>query len=165
MNMADRKRELTGWHVLAMLVAFFSVVIVVNLTMALLARSSWTGFVVENTYIASQKFNEKAAEGRAQAALHWKSDLVIADGKASYRLLDSVGNVVAAKRATANFRRPAYASEDQNVTLTPQADGSLAARVDVRDGMWIVEVHTDVANREHPYRDTRRLTLRNGAIQ
>jgi nitrogen fixation protein FixH len=164
MNIARRNREMTGWHFLAIMVAFFSVVIAVNLTMAFFASTSWTGFVVENTYVASQKFNEKAAAGRAQAALHWTSTLAIADGKVSYRLVDSVGNVVAAKHATANFRRPAYASEDQKVDLMPQPDGSLSAPVDARDGMWIVEIDAE-AGLARPYRDVRRLTLRNGMIQ
>lgn len=164
MNMTGWKRELTGWHVLAIMVSFFSIVIVVNLTMAFLARSSWTGFVVENTYVASQQFNQKAAEGRAQAALGWTAKLSIADGKVSYRLVNSVGDVVASKHVTVNFRRPAYASEDQKVDLISQPDGSLSAPVDVRDGMWIVEIDAQ-AGLVHPYRDVRRITLRNGTIQ
>lgn len=164
MSTASRQREFTGWHMLAIMVAFFSLIIVVNLTMAFFARSSWTGFVVENTYVASQQFNEKAAEGRAQAALGWTSELVIANGTVSYRLKDKAGNVVTAKRATISFRRPAYASEDQEVVLTGRADGAMAAPVAVRDGQWIVEVHAEVGL-EHPYRDTRRLKLVNGVIQ
>ena len=99
MSTANGNREFTGWHMLAIMVAFFSVVIAVNLTMAFFARSSWTGFVVENTYVASQQFNEKAAEGRAQAALGWKPELAIAGGAVRYRLLDSIGNVVGVKQA------------------------------------------------------------------
>lgn len=164
MNAANGHREFTGWHMLAIMVAFFSVVIAVNLTMAFFARSSWTGFVVENIYVASQKFNEKAAEGRAQAALGWTSELAVAKGKASYRLTDKAGHVVVAKRVTASFRRPAYASEDQDVVLAPQPDGSFSAPVELRDGKWIAEIHAE-AGLDHPYRDVRRLTLRNGAIQ
>ena len=164
MSTASGNREFTGWHMLAIMVAFFSVVIAVNLTMAFFARSSWTGFVVENTYVASQQFNEKAAEGRAQAALGWKPELAIAGGAVRYRLLDSIGNVVGVKQATASFRRPAYASEDQEVVLTRQPDGSLSAPVQLNDGMWIVEVHAE-AGLAHPYRYTRRLTLRNGVIR
>jgi len=164
MNIAQRNREMTGWRFLAIMVSFFSVVIAVNLTMAFFARSSWTGFVVENTYIASQQFNQKAAEGRAQAALGWTAKLDIAEGRVSYRLVDRAGNVVASKHATANFRRPAYASEDQKVDLILQPDGSLSARVDVRDGMWIVEIDAE-AGLVHPYRDVRRLTLRNGTVE
>ncbi|MER8829226.1 FixH family protein [Mesorhizobium sp. M0938] len=46
----------------------FATIIIVNLTMAVLA-SSWTGFIVENSHVASQEFNRNAQEGRAQAAL------------------------------------------------------------------------------------------------
>lgn len=164
MNMASRTREFSGWHMLAIMVTFFSVVIAVNLTMAFFARSSWTGLVAENTHVASRKFNEKAAEGRAQAALGWRSELKVADGKVSYRLTDKVGNVVAAKRVLASFRRPAYEAEDQNVVLTPQQDGSLSSPVELRDGIWIVDIHAEVGL-AHPYHDVRRLTLRNGVVQ
>ncbi|MCO5093545.1 FixH family protein [Bosea sp. (in: a-proteobacteria)] len=164
MSVARGKRELTGWHVLAIMVSFFSVVIAVNLTMAFFARSSWTGLIVDNVHVAGREFNAKAAEGRAQAALGWKPELVIADGKLSYRLADAQGKAVPAAQATVSFRRPAYASEDHEVTLTRQLDGSLAAPVELRDGLWIVEIRTE-AGLERPYRDVRRLQLRGGAVQ
>ncbi|ESZ68246.1 hypothetical protein X726_32300 [Mesorhizobium sp. L103C105A0] len=84
MNATTRKpREFTGRHMLATVLAFFGVVIAVNLTMATLANTSWTGLVVENTYVASQQFNKKAEEGRAQAALGWTGQLTIAWGSGS----------------------------------------------------------------------------------
>jgi nitrogen fixation protein FixH len=104
------------------------------------------------------------AEARAQAALGWKSELAIANGKVSYRLIDKAGNAVAAKRATANFRRPAYAAEDQEVALVRQPDGLLSASAQLRDGIWSVEIQTEI-DADRPYRETRRLTLRNGVIQ
>lgn len=164
MNTAGRNREFTGWHMLAIMVAFFSVIITVNLTMAFFARSSWTGFVVENTYVASEQFNRKAAEGRAQAALGWKPELAVAKGMISYRLLDGSGDVVAANQVTASFRRPASASQDQDVALTRQPDASFSAPVELQDGLWIVEIHSEVGI-DHPYRDVRRLTVRDGTAQ
>ncbi|MCP8894612.1 FixH family protein [Shinella daejeonensis] len=164
MKSQAKKGQFTGWHMLAIMVAFFSVIIVVNLTMAFFARSSWTGMVVGNTHIASRQFNEKAAEGRAQMALGWKPELTIVDGKVHYRLVDSIGNVMAATRVTASFRRPTHASEDQEVVLTRQPDASFSGSVELRDGLWIVEVDSE-AGLAHPYRDTRRLTFRNGTIQ
>lgn len=44
-------------------------IIIVDLTMPVLASRSWTGFVVNNSHVASQEFNRNAQEGRAQAAL------------------------------------------------------------------------------------------------
>ncbi len=164
MTMASRTREFTGWHMLAIMVAFFSVIITVNLTMAYMARSSWTGLVAENTHIASREFNAKAAEGRAQAALGWTSEFSVTEGKVRYKLTDKAGNVVMAKRATASFRRPAYEAEDQDVVLTSQADGWLVSPVALRDGIWSVEISAEVGL-AHPYRDMRRLTLRDGLPQ
>ncbi|RWI43901.1 MAG: cytochrome oxidase, partial [Mesorhizobium sp.] len=86
-----KPREFTGRHMLVSILAFFAVVIGVNLTMATLARRSWTGLVVENTYVASQQFNERAREGRAQAALGWKGKLTIASGEVRYSLADAQG--------------------------------------------------------------------------
>lgn len=164
MSMAERKREFTGWHMLAIMVAFFSVVISVNLTMAYFARSSWTGFVVENRYVASREFNGKVAEHQARTALGWTSELGIAGGALSYRLTDSAGNVVAAKRATASFRRPATAVEDLEIAMTPRADGSFAAPIDLRDGVWIAQIVAE-AGLDQPYRYSRRIILREGRIQ
>jgi nitrogen fixation protein FixH len=39
------ERTLTGWHVLAIIIAFFAVVIGANLTLAVFAHTSWTGLV------------------------------------------------------------------------------------------------------------------------
>lgn len=49
-------------------------IIIVDLMMAVLASRSWTGFVVNNSHVASQEFNRKAGEG-AQAALGWSGPL------------------------------------------------------------------------------------------
>lgn len=164
MSAEGRKGEFTGWHMLAIMVAFFSVIIAVNLTMAFFAQSSWTGFVVENTYVASQQFNQKAAEGRAQAALGWNPELTMADGEIQYRLVDGNGNAVTASQVIANFRRPVSDLEDQDVVLVLQSDGSFSAPVDLGDGVWIVEIHTE-AGIGHPYRDVRRLSLKDGVVQ
>lgn len=161
MNGHEGARQFTGRHMLAIMVAFFSVIIAVNLTMAYFARSSWTGFVVENTYVASQQFNQKAAEGRVQAALGWKPELTMTGGMIRYRLSDGAGNVVAASQVTATFRRPVSDAQDQEVALAIQPDGAFSAPVDLGDGAWIVEIHSE-AGIGHPYRDIRRLSLQDG---
>ena len=62
------RKEFTGRHMAAILVAGFGVVIAVNLMMARFAVSTFGGVVVENSYVASQEFNtwlERAAQSRA----------------------------------------------------------------------------------------------------
>ena len=85
--------EFTGRHMLVIMLAFFGVIIAVNLTMASFANSSWSGLVVKNSYVASQEFNEKAAAGRAQAALGWSATMAFAKGEFIYSLVDKDGNL------------------------------------------------------------------------
>jgi nitrogen fixation protein FixH len=161
---ARSPREFTGKHMLAIILAFFGVVITVNLTMATLATTSWTGLVVENTYVASQQFNKKAEEGRAQAALGWTAKLTVANGEVRYGLTDAAGKPVALHGVKVLFRHPAYESEDESVVLAPGQGQEFAARHVPRDGVWIVEVDADAGLAE-PYRDVRRVMISHGAIQ
>jgi len=163
--MTGGRGEFTGRHMLLIMVAFFGVIIAVNLTMAFMARRSWTGIVVENTYVASQEFNANAAEGRAQAALGWRSELEIAGGTVRYRLLDRSGAPVHSDDVTARFRHPAYESADREAVLVPDADGSFSAPVELPDGQWIVSTAAVVTALDSPYREARRVTIRDGALR
>ncbi|MES2781993.1 MAG: FixH family protein [Pseudomonadota bacterium] len=63
--------KFTGWHMTAILVAFFAVVMAVNFTMARMAVSSFGGTVVDNSYVASQKYNRWLTEAAQQDRLGW----------------------------------------------------------------------------------------------
>ncbi|MGB3832187.1 MAG: FixH family protein [Mesorhizobium sp.] len=156
--------EFTGRHMLFIMLAFFGVIIAVNVLMATFARTSWTGLVVENTYVASQEFNHKAAEGRAQAALHWKGRLSIAEGAVRYELADASGSRIAPRAVTVFFRHPAYEMQDRTIRLERAADGAFVSGETVRDGVWIVEVDADVG-REAPYRQVERVLVKDGAVE
>ena len=161
---SQKSREFTGRHMLFIILGFFAVVIGVNLTMATLASTSWTGLVVENTYVASQQFNRKAEEGRAQAALGWTGDLTIASGNVRYRLSDAAGKPVPLHGVKVLFRHPAYEAEDKTVTLSPGSGQEFSARHAPKDGVWIVEIDADAGLAE-PYRDVRRIMISHGAVQ
>ncbi|MBX3532079.1 MAG: FixH family protein [Rhizobiaceae bacterium] len=153
----------TGRHMLLVMLAFFGVIIAVNVTMAVFAGSSWTGFVVRNSYVASQEFNGKVAAARMQDALGWTAELSIANGHALLTLADRDGRSVAMERAQIVLRNPASDADDRTVELA--ADGnSMSARVDLRDGLWVVEIDAFVAGHQ-PWRDTRRIHVAGGAIR
>lgn len=165
MNTRERKpAEFTGRHMLAIMLAFFGVIIAVNLVMATLASKSWTGLVVKNTYVASQQFNRKAEAGRKQAALGWSGELAIRGGEIRYVLRDRAGSPVEVLGASALFRRPAYEAEDQTIALEASEGGAFVARHSLRDGVWIAEIDADIGA-DAPYRDVRRLVLTNGEIR
>jgi len=165
----QKQREFTGKHMLIVIISFFAVVIGVNVTMATLAEKSWTGLVVENTYVASQQFNEEARKGRAQAALGWTGTLTIASGEVRYGLVDAQGKAVPLHGVKVLFRHPAYEAEDEIVTLASPPAGAaakaeeLAARHTPKDGVWIVEIDAD-AGLTSPFRDVRRIMISKGAL-
>ena len=64
-------RRFTGWHFTAIIIAFFGVVIAVNLTMAVFATRTFGGVVVENSYVASQKYNDWLEAAKRQQKLAW----------------------------------------------------------------------------------------------
>ena len=68
-------RRFTGYHMLAWTVGFFLVVIGVNAVMATIAARSFTGTVVENSYVASQHFNRWLDEAKAQERLGWNATI------------------------------------------------------------------------------------------
>lgn len=155
--------EFTGRHMLVIMLAFFGVIIGVNVLMAVVAGSSWTGFVVKNSYVASQEFNEKVAAARAQAALGWTPKLTISGGKVHFALSDAVGKPVPITGGSAAFRRPAYEAEDVTVALTGAAN-SASGEVALRDGNGIVEINAN-AGLDHPWHEILRIVVRDGELQ
>ena len=162
-SQTSAKSQFTGRHMLAIMFAFFGVIITVNVTMATLANTSWTGFVVKNSYIASQEFNRQAEEGRRQQALGWTADLAIAENRLRFALVDAEGQAVRLAGGEATFRRPASDREDMTVALGVTG-GALEGSVEMSDGVWIVEVLAD-AGLSQPYRETRRLIARGGTAR
>lgn len=163
MNPDSREAAFTGRHMLLVMLAFFGVIIAVNVTMAWFARSSWAGLVVENSYVASQQFNAKMAETRAQQALKWTGRLTIEDGKVRYRITDARGAEVPLVAVAVTFRRPVDDREDQTIALARDAGGYAAAH-EVADGAWLVEIDSD-ANLPNLYRETRRIQIARGRLQ
>jgi len=165
------RNEFTGKHMLAIMCAFFGVIIADNLTMATFARTSWSGLVVQNSYVAGQEINAKLAEGRYQTELGWSADIALGEGVLRFSLVDAQGESVALDGGVANLRRPVGDADDMSVTLVAGTDG-LEAPVAVADGAWIIEIRADVAadkareaGLDHPYRETKRVQLRGGMIK
>lgn len=129
----------TGYHMLAIMVAFFGVIISVNLTMAWYATSSWSGLVAQNTYIASQQFNSRAAAMRAMAASGIKGEVIVTPGHIAYVLHERDGSPAKADSVTAHFKRPVGEHEDFQVELTRTGDGRFEIDHTVLAGDWIVE--------------------------
>lgn len=138
--MTTSTQGFTGRHMLLATCSFFAVVIGVNVTMAWFASSSWSGLVVENTYVASQEFNAKAAAMKAMAASGIIGKLSLAGGRIHYDIRNRDGSPTLVDEVAANFKRPVGDHEDFHVAFTKIGEGQFEFQHRVASGDWIVEV-------------------------
>lgn len=143
---------------------FFGVIITVNLTMAYFATSTWSGLVVKNSYVASQEFNGKVEQVKAQEALGWKGSLTSAAGVVRWSLIDAGAKPVPADAVTIRFRRPVTESADATLTLAPAGDGVWQADFPLGDGAWIAVIDVNSAT-NGMWRETLRFAVSNGVIK
>ena len=134
---AKRRRPFTGWHMTAILVAFFGVVIAVNVLMATMAVRTFGGTVVDNSYVASQQFNGWLEQSRAQRALGW--DVAVArgaDGAPVITATDAAGQPLVGAVVTATVRHPLGRMADRPLRLTSAGDGRFTASEPLAAGRW-----------------------------
>jgi nitrogen fixation protein FixH len=122
MNRAPAPKALTGRMVFAMLVAFFSVVIGVNLVMMRLAIKTLPGTEVDSAYSASLAYEKEIATAREQAARNWKVDAHVersGQGGATLQVeaRDNSGRPMTGLTFEGRFERPTDRRADLPVTL------------------------------------------------
>ncbi len=130
----------TGRHIAMILVAFFTVVITVNIYMARSAISTFGGEVVENSYVASQHYNKWLDEAAREKALGWQAKATRdADGRVSVTLAGAPANAVLAGDA----RHPLGRLPDQMLKFQRQADGSWLSDKPLPQGRWTLRIEAD----------------------
>jgi nitrogen fixation protein FixH len=136
----------TGRHMTAIMIAFFSVVIAVNLLMASMAGATFGGVVVENSYVASQHFNRWLDEAEAEKALGWTADLTRRhDGRVTLAL---AGPDQAPEAVTAVARHPLGREADQTLAFVAQGGGRFLSTRSLPDGRWRLRLAVRADGRE-----------------
>ena len=123
MRSATAPREFTGRHMLASILAFFGVIIAVNLTMAYFANSTWSGLVVANGYIASQSFDDDLAKARAQDAMGWTVEVSHETNRVKVSFADRSNAPLSGMTVTGMLRRPTTDRQDQALTFASEGAG------------------------------------------
>lgn len=141
-------RPFTGWHMAAIMVSFFAVIIAVNLTMAFFARSSWTGLVVKNSYVASQSFNRDAEIARQQQALGWQMTLSVKRDAVQLSVLDRENQAMAGLRIRAVLQRPTDEAGDQVLKLQETGAGNYRTEAAIGGGVWVADITAEKTNNE-----------------
>lgn len=126
-------RRFTGWHMLAALLLMFGTIIAVNVVMASVAVSTFGGRVVDNSYVASQRFNGWLAQARAQEALGWTIELSRSKGGR----LELRTNAPAGAVVTGIAEHPLGREESRALRFTGN-NGSFSAAAP--PGRWLIKL-------------------------
>ena len=155
----DDDHPMTGWHMLAMLLAFFGVVIAVNIALAVAATGTFPGLVVENSYVASQHYDEMLAKARAQDAENWRYSLASEGGRLRVSLARGDEEPLRGLRVVAYVGRPSTTEDDRTFELAPASDGSYVTNDPLPAGLWEVDVEAARAE-EILFRTTKEIYVR-----
>ncbi|HEY9013142.1 MAG TPA: FixH family protein [Devosia sp.] len=134
--MSAQAKEFTGRHMWLVFGGFFGVIIAVNVGMAVVASTSWTGLVVQNSYVASQEFEDKRLAHEAQRAAGWQTRFDYEPGVATLVVVDGTGGPVDLGQVTLKVNRPVGGHDDQTVVLGRAAGGGYQAPLTLAAGVW-----------------------------
>lgn len=146
-------KPLTGGKVLAMLLAFFGVVIGINMVMMRLAIQTLPGTEVDSAYSASLAYEKEIAAARDQSARNWKVDAHVqraADGGATLLVeaRDDTGRPMSGLKFLGRFERPTDRRADQPVELAETGIGIYRGRAaTIAPGQWDLVIEGDAAGR------------------
>ncbi|GGI72272.1 cytochrome oxidase [Polymorphobacter multimanifer] len=131
-------RRFTGRHMLAAMLGFFGIIIAVNFTMAWFASSTFGGTVVDNSYVASQKYNQWLAAARAQEALGWTVAMTLDPARHV-----EVTASLPATRVTGTATHPLGRLPEQALAFVQTGEGRYRATTPLPPGRYLVRIIVD----------------------
>ncbi|MCW3849499.1 FixH family protein [Sphingomonas sp. LB-2] len=138
-------RQFTGRHMTAIMVAFFAVVIGVNVVMARSAIGTFGGVVVDNSYVASQKFNTWLRDADAQDRLGWRARASAEPGDRLVVTLAGPREPVTRATVTVEAEHPVGRLKSQQLTLTEERPGVYTAPHALPRGRWRLHIEARAA--------------------
>jgi nitrogen fixation protein FixH len=146
-------KPLTGRKVLFMLLAFFGVVIGVNMTMMKLAILTLPGTEVDSAYSASLAYESEIVAAHDQNARNWKVDAHIQrspDGGATLQVeaRDNSGMPMSGLKFQGRFERPTDRRADLPLALAETGIGIYRGSAPmIAPGQWDLVLEGDAAGR------------------
>jgi nitrogen fixation protein FixH len=130
------KGEFTGRHMLMIMVAFFGLVIAVNILLAVKSVETFSGLVVNNSYVASQTFDKDTDKLAADAAMDVHPELSIAHGMVHLKLATAAGQPIEAQNLHLTLGHAVSASTDQALVFASLGMGEFEAKANLTGGYW-----------------------------
>jgi nitrogen fixation protein FixH len=142
-NSGAAKPGLKGWHVLAILLGFFGSVMTVNVVMAALAISTFSGVDGVDTYQHGLGYNKTIAEAAQQERVGWTNAIAFAGNGSglTITLIDREARPVPALTITGTIGRGATDQFDRVVAFHETVPGVYEAPLGVMPpGSWFVSL-------------------------
>lgn len=136
-------RQLTGKHVLAMFIAFFAVVVTVNMIMFRAATSTFGGVETDSAYKVGLAYNDQLEAARKQAALGWRVDAKVDGEHVSLTVRDRDGQIVPGLDGDVLLAWPADRRLDRKGVISARDGGRYDVTLDkpLPPGQWDVVVN------------------------
>ncbi|OHD00530.1 MAG: hypothetical protein A2885_01490 [Sphingopyxis sp. RIFCSPHIGHO2_01_FULL_65_24] len=152
--MTDKRerKPFTGRHAAIILIAFFGVVISVNIVMASFALSTFGGTVVDNSYVASQHYNEWLARAAAQERLGWDKSVTVDSDRHVRLIVRKDGAPLDGLRIVATLRHPLGQAPARAMRFVPTAGGALRSVEALPAGRWQIDLSVHHGADEARYR-------------
>lgn len=132
--------KFTGRHMTAILVTFFGIVMAVNFYMARMAVGTFGGTVVDNSYVASQKYNAWLGAAARQDKLGWNVKVSL-DSDRHVRLdARADGAVIVQMTAIGDALHPLGRADDIALAFSPADDGALVSTKALPEGRWNLRI-------------------------
>lgn len=135
------RKEFTGYHITAILVAFFGLIIAVNLVMAHAATRTFGGLLAKNGYVASRDYNRWIAASEAQDQLGWTLESTVAEGHLVLRL-KGVSN----PRVRVAAEHPLGGTPPHAIEMALLSDGHYRSVGLIPAGRWKVRITVSQGN-------------------
>lgn len=152
------KRELTGWHVLAIFSAFFGAIFAVSGTFFWVAQKTFPGSDPA-AYRRGIYYNRILAEAARQDELGWHVTAGYEAGRLRVAAVDKQGQPLSGERVQARVGRPTTHLFDQMISLEEQAGGAYVVPLRLEPGYWDVEVRIGVGDGGARFRQNLRLWI------
>lgn len=128
--------RLTGWHFLAIILAFFVAIIGVDATFAVLAVRTFPGEVSVTPYEDGLLYNKKIAQVETQAKLGWRAGAAAMPGRVVLEFRDRTDAPVAGLAVSGKLERPATEAGRKVLAFREIEPGVYAAASDNLTGAW-----------------------------
>lgn len=128
--------RLNGWHVLAIVTAFFAVVIAVDVAFVVMAVKTFPGEVSATPYEDGLAYNRSFEQLRAQERLGWRATAAAEPGAVTVEMRDRSGQPLQGLAVTGDLQHPATEAGRVILSFHETRPGRYVAHPGDLTGAW-----------------------------